>query len=191
VVSVADGAITELQMPAAPPMERQSSCSGSVSWAPDGLAAYFTIVRIGAPGGETAIWRLDPATGATEPVTPEQQSGPFTLYFNPVAAADGGILALSTEVETLPEPFASELPELGYSLVRVDAATGEATELRAAEPLNPNVVAWDKGGAGAAVMSFDPATGASRLLWLPVGDAPVLELAPEAIDISSFAWSSR
>jgi hypothetical protein len=190
VLSVADGAVTELQTPAAPPMERQTSCGSGASWAPDGSAAYFTLVRIGAPGGESAIWRLDPATGAAEPVTAEQ-SGPFTLYFNPAAMADGGILALSAQAEALPEPFSDNAPVLSYSIVRLDPATGEATELRPAEPLSPILLAWDKGGAGAAVSSFDAETGASRLLWLPVGDAPALELSAEVNDLPSFAWSSR
>lgn len=191
VVSLADGAVTKLALPAPPPMERQTSCSNSVSWAPDGSAAYFTIERIGASGGEPAIWRLDPATGATEPVTPEQQAAPFTLYTNPFAAADGGILALSAEAEALPEPFSDNQPTLSYSVVRVDPATGEAAELRPAEPLEPILVAWDEGGAGAAVLSFDVATGGSSLFWLTAGEGPALELAAGMGDISLFAWSSR
>jgi hypothetical protein len=190
VISVADGALTEVETPAAPPMERQTSCSGSASWAPDGSAAYFTVVRIGAPGGEPAIWQLDPDTGATEPVTPEQ-SGPFTLYFHPAPSADDGLLALSAQAEALPEPFSNNPPELSYSIVRVDPATGEATELRPAEPLYPNQLLWDEGGAGAVVLSFDPASGASQLLWLPVGDAAPLTLVDERTDLYSFAWSSR
>lgn len=133
----------------------------------------------------------DPATGATEPVTPEQQAAPFTLYTNPFAAADGGILALSAEAEALPEPFSDNQPTLSYSVVRVDPATGEAAELRPAEPLEPILVAWDEGGAGAAVLSFDVATGGSSLFWLTAGEGPALELAAGMGDISLFAWSSR
>jgi hypothetical protein len=190
VVTVPEGVVTPIEAPDAPPMERQSTCSSSPSWAPDGSSVYFTIVRIGAPGGEPAIWRADPATGVSELLTEEQQAAPFTLYFNPSAMPDGQLLALSTEVETLPEPFASEVPDLGYSVVRVDSATGESTELRPAETLNPSLLAWDDAGSGVAVMSFDPVSGRSRLIWLPAGEGETLELIDDASDTSLFIWAA-
>src|SRR5690606_33063737 len=101
------------------------------------------------------------------------------------------ILALSAEAEALPEPFSDNQPTLSYSVVRVDPATGEAAELRPAEPLEPILVAWDEGGAGAAVLSFDVATGGSSLFWLTAGEGPALELAAGMGDTSLFAWSSR
>ena len=187
VVSVPDGTAIALQVPPVREQERVSTC-GPAAWSPDSSAIYYTPIRIGAPGGNSAIWRADPATGESLSLTPQTENTPFTLYAFPGVVADGSLRAFVAEADTMPAPFADQPAPLDSAMARIDPADGTASELRAPLSETPMQVLWDGAGGGAVALLF-PAVGDASLLWLPAdGGEPVL-LLDATTDLTAFEWA--
>lgn len=189
VVAVPDGAAVPVQVPAPAEGERQTTCDAGV-WAPDGSALYFTAVRIGAPAGEPAIYRADPATGASFPITPQPEAPPLTLYAFPSVAADGSLRAFVAEADALPAAFDPAVAPLAYTMSRVDPADGMAAPLGATLAETPGHVLWAPDGSGAVALLF-PQVGDPGLFWLPAdGGEPTLLLGATT-NLFSYQWAAR
>ena len=187
VVSVPDGTAIALQVPPAPELERVTTC-GPAAWAPDGLAIYYTPTRIGASSGNTGIWRADPTTGESFPLTPQSEGAPFTLYEFPGVVADGSLRAFVAQADELPEPFTDQPAQLDAAMARIDPANGMASELRAPVSETPMQVLWDSAGGGAVVLRFLE-DGAAVLLWLPADGGEPVRLLDDSTDLTSYVWA--
>jgi len=187
VVSVPDGTTIALQVPPAPELERVTTC-GPAAWAPDGSAIYYTPTRIGASGGNTGIWRADPITGESFPLTPQPAGAPFTLYEFPGVMADGSLRAFVAQADELPEPFTDQPTQLDAAMARIDPANGMASELRAPVSATPTQVLWDGAGGGAVALLF-PDDGAAALVWLPADGGEPVRLVDDSTDLTSYAWA--
>jgi dipeptidyl aminopeptidase/acylaminoacyl peptidase len=188
VVSVPDGTTLPLQVPPVPPGERVTTC-GAAAWSPEGDAIYYVPNRIGAGNINTAIWRANPETGESFPITPQPETGPFTFYAFPDVAEDGTMRAVITLADALPEPFFDQPPPLSYALAQIDIPTGMASELRAELPGTPARVEWDADGAGAAMLLI-PASGPPSLWWVPAGAGEPLPLIEGVYDLYEFSWAA-
>lgn len=188
VVALADGAAVPLQAPAAPEGEQVTTC-GAGAWSPDSASFYFIPVRIGADPGATGIWRADPATGASFPLTPQPGGPPFTLYASPGVAADGSLYAFTAEAEQLPEPFSGEPTALAYTMARIGPADGLATALRPAEQETPLQVLWEPSGRGAVALLV-PDVGDPGLWWLPADGGQATLLLGATTDLFRYEWAA-
>ena len=188
VVSLADGAAVPLQVPTPTEGDRATSCETG-AWAPDGSAVYFAPVRIGAAPGATGIWRADPATGESFPITPQADGPPFTLYAGPGVAADGTLRAFVAQADTLPIPFEPAPASLAYTMAAIDPAGGMSAELGAAVNEAPVQVLWAPDGSGAVALLF-PEVGDPGLFWLPAdGGEPALLLGATT-DLFAYRWAA-
>lgn len=189
VVSVPDGTAIPVQVPQpSDPTERQTSCDFGV-WSPDGADIYFITSRIGAPPASPAIWRADPATGESFPITPTPGVAPFTFYAAPGVAADGTLLAFTTVADQLPEAFSDTPANLSYTMARIDRASGDVTELRPAVNESPEQMLWDPQGGGAVGLLF-PDIGDPGLFWLPADGGEPLLLLGATTNLSSYKWGA-
>jgi Tol biopolymer transport system component len=189
VVSVPDGTAIGVQVPPPADDERQSTC-GFGAWSPDGADIYFVVSRIGAPPASPAIWRADPTTGESFPITPTPGVAPFTFYAAPSVAADGTLLAFTTVADQLPEAFSDTPAGLSYSMARIDRASGELTELRPAVNESPEQMLWDPEGRGAVGLLL-PEIGDPGLFWLPADGGEATLLLGATTDLYSYAWGAE
>jgi hypothetical protein len=189
IVSVPDGTTVPVQVPQpADTMDRQSTC-GDAIWSPDGADIYFTITRIGAPPASPAIWRADPLTGESFPITPAPGVAPFTFYAAIGASSDGTLLGFTTQADELPAAFSDQPASLSYSMVRIDRASGELRELREAVAETPERVIWHPDGSGAVALFYAP-VGDAGLFWLPTNGDEALLLEGATTNLFSYAWGT-